>query len=544
MKINLLRFIQITFLLSLMLIPDSGFAQQDKAQNKNVNLMGKNNSGLPASALIVYIDEDFSGAVGTTPPTGWTQNIIIGEQGVDLWHFDNPGGVSINFPMTSPTAIFDSYHLSNNNLSENVALESPGFSIEEGAGVMLEFDHYFASGLGGEIFIEVWNGSAWITEYNSVTTTIGNPKHEIIDISAEASSVTNSKVRFRWIGNFSYYWIIDNVKVYSADPVPDPATPISPADGAVNVDINSGLSWETITGAAPTGYRLYFGTDGAGITRPTNIEDNMDMQLATDYMPEAPLLYNTTYYWMVIPYNETGDATGVPIWSFTVMEDPPVTVYPYSEDFEGSFPPLYYIRYTGLLAEPITINPTNSGWEQGDWRNLSSPINKAAKLNISGTSVNHWLMTTLADLGNGTDYQLEFDLTLNAAGTSNPPNSGGIDDRFAVLVSTDSGITWLYSNILKEWNNSGSQNVYDELSPLGEHVIIDLSAYSGMIQLGFYGESSISNADNDLMIDNLEIIEVPPPAPIFTINPSDLDFGNVGVGRLPDSTGRSKQFGR
>ncbi len=531
MNINLPKFILFTFLLSLMLIQNSGFAQNDKAHNTNSPLNLKHNGGSPASALMVYIDEDFSDASGTTPPPGWTQNIITGEPEVDLWHFDNPGGRTINLPMAPPSAIFDSYTISGNGMAEDVALESPGFSTEAGAGVMLELDHSFNAGQGGaEIFIEVWNGSEWITEYNSTITVVGNPQHKIIDISAEASGVMESKVRFRWTGNHSTYWIIDNVIIYTVEAVPDPASPVSPIDGAVNVDINSGLSWESINGAIPTGYRLYFGTDGEGITPPTNIEDNIDLQLTEDFMPEAPLLYNTTYYWMVVPYNETGAASGVPIWSFTVMEDPPVTEYPYLENFEGSFPPLYYIRYRGFLADPITINATNSGWEQGDWRNLSSPANKAAKLNISGTSVNLWLMSTLADLGSGIDYQLEFDLTLNAAGTSNPSEPGGTDDRFAVLVSTDSGKTWLESSILKEWNNSGSQNVYDEISPLGEHVIIDLSAYSGMIQLGFYGESSISNADNDLMIDNLEIVEVPPPAPILTINPTELDFGTVGVG--------------
>ncbi len=529
MKINLHKFIPITFLLSLLLIPYNGFAQKDKAQKMNRALSQINNDELPASPMTVYIDENFSSASGVTPPAGWTQNIINGQQGVDLWYFEAPLGITINPPMSSPVAIFNSSRISNNGQAENVALESPPFTAETGSEIILELDQFFNGSQPAEIFIEVWNGSSWITIFSSTTTSQGNPQHNIIDITPEASGVNDSRVRFRWTGNFSQFWLIDNILVYSADPPPNPAIPVSPSDGAADVDINSSLVWAAGNGAAPSGYRLCFGTDGGGVTPPTNIENNTDLQLTTEYMPDAPLLYNATYYWMIVPYNAAGDASEVPIWSFTVMEDPPVTSYPYLEDFEGSFPPLYYIRYIGQLSDPVTISSTNSGWEQSDWQNLAAPVNKAAKLNISGTSVNHWLMTTFADLGTGTDYQLEFDLTLNAAGTSDPPQTGGTDDRFALLISTDAGITWLESNILKEWNNSGSENVYDDINPLGEHQVIDLSGYSGMIQLGFYGESSVANTDNDLMIDNLEIKKILMP-PAFSINPSELDFGSVGIG--------------
>lgn len=511
-----------------MLFPSTEYAQGDKAQNMTGTLIQKDREPLPGSVMQLFIDEDFSSSFGTTPPQDWTQNIIEGQAGVDLWHFENPAGISLISPMSSPVAIFNSYEYSNNNQPENVALESPAFSVQTGAQVMVEWDQHFMNVQVAEIFVEVWDGNTWVMVY-SATTSSPNPQHKSIDITTEASGVIDSRIRFRWTGNFSNYWLIDNIKVYSADPPPAPASPVSPSNGAVDVDINTGLYWETGNGSAPTGYRLCFGTDGGGITPPSNIENNTDLQLTTEYIPDAPLLYNTTYYWMIIPYNEAGDAPDVPIWSFIVMEDPPVTTYPYMEDFEGAFPPLYYIRYTGPLIDPVTITSTSSGWNQSNWLNLSLPVNKAAALNISGTSVNHWLMTTLADLGTDSDYQLEFDLALNAAGTPDPAQPGGIDDRFVLLISTDSGFTWSESNILREWNNGGSQYVYDEISSSGEHVILDLSDYSGMIQLGFYGESTISNADNDLMIDNLEIKKIL-ISPVFSINPSELDFEPVGLG--------------
>ncbi len=40
-------------------------------------------------------------------------------------------------------------------------------------------------------------------------------------------------------------------------------------------------------------------------------------------------------------------------------------------------------------------------------------------------------------------------------------------------------------------------------------VIINLASYTGVVKFGFYGESTVSNEDNDLFIDNLLIREVP-----------------------------------
>ena len=536
MYINLKKFIPIIFLLSLLCIPQIGLAQKDKVQNKlkynrNIDFNGNtknNNQGSFAPNSATYINEDFATASAVTPPNGWVQNIIQGVQGVDLWHFDNPGSRPLNSPIAQPAAIFDSDHYSNNNNPENVALESPAFNPPASTSVMLEWDQYFLSTQAGVIYVEVWNGSEWSTVYTSNTTTV-NPEHKSLDISSEAAGVSNARIRFRWTGDWSRFWIIDNILVYEPGLTPDPALAVSPADGSVDVDINTSLDWTSGGGNEPTGYRLYFGTDGEGVVPPSNIEDNTDLQLAATYVPSAPLLYSATYYWMIVPYNDNGDAEGNEIWSFTVMEDPPVTEFPYSENFESSFPPLYYIRYTGLLSDPITLSSTSSGWLQDDWQNLSSPVNKAAALNISGNNINHWLTTTLLDFNSGSDYQLEFDLTLNASGTSDPPETTGSDDRFAVVISTDSGKTWQSSNILMLWDNSGSENIFNNISSSGEH-ITDLSGYTGMVQIGFYGESTTANADNDLMIDNIYIEEMPTSAPIFSITLTDLNFGPVALG--------------
>lgn len=51
------------------------------------------------------LNEDFSSASGTTPPTGWSNTVITG-QSTDKWRFDNPGNRVINYPVIGKFAIF------------------------------------------------------------------------------------------------------------------------------------------------------------------------------------------------------------------------------------------------------------------------------------------------------------------------------------------------------------------------------------------------------------------------------------------------------
>uniref|UniRef100_UPI0025B954F0 choice-of-anchor J domain-containing protein n=1 Tax=Ignavibacterium sp. TaxID=2651167 RepID=UPI0025B954F0 len=235
----------------------------------------------------------------------------------------------------------------------------------------------------------------------------------------------------------------------------------------------------------------------------------------------------TTYYYKLFSYNGSNYSPGVAVNATT----PPAPLFPpFTQDFEGTFPPAHWTRFTGLLADTSILTSTTLGWVQDDWRNITSPVNKAAKLNIYGTTIKYWLITPPIDLGSGaTDYQLEFDLTLNAWNTSNPPGTSGVDDKFAVVISTDGGTTWLSANTLRLWDNAGSPYVYNNINYLGEHIVLNLSAYSGIVKIGFYGESTISNADNDLMVDNVAVNEVP-ITPLFTISPLSKDFGTVIAG--------------
>jgi hypothetical protein len=119
------------------------------------------------------------------------------------------------------------------------------------------------------------------------------------------------------IGNISYLPLGTTFTFNrAAATVPNPATVVYPGDGATSIGIAANLIWAS-GGGIPTGYRLFFGTDGAGATPPTSLVNNVDLGNVTTYDPPSDLNVNTTYYWQVVPYNATGPATGCPIWSFT-----------------------------------------------------------------------------------------------------------------------------------------------------------------------------------------------------------------------------------
>jgi hypothetical protein len=174
------------------------------------------------------------------------------------------------------------------------------------------------------------------------------------------------------------------------------------------------------------------------------------------------------------------------------------------EEFNSSGVPSGWTRYSGLVDSVIAgthqLSTTTSGWGSNTYALGTYNM----KLNIYGASyVKYWLVTPEFNLS----QNLSFDLALTDYGNADPIEHplAQSDDRFVVLVYADS--VW---NILREWNNSGSEYVYNEISTEGENVTIDLSAFYGKkVKIAFYGESTSSteadsaHGDNDLHIDNV-----------------------------------------
>lgn len=113
---------------------------------------------------------------------------------------------------------------------------------------------------------------------------------------------------------FIFFLLANNIITAQTKSTPNCAIIVYPLDGAIGVSINDSLSWNSVSDT--TGYFLWFGTDGGGVTNPTSIADSLEMGLDTTYH-FTNLEYNTTYYWKIVPYNNDSLAVGCEINEFT-----------------------------------------------------------------------------------------------------------------------------------------------------------------------------------------------------------------------------------
>jgi len=209
-----------------------------------------------------------------------------------------------------------------------------------------------------------------------------------------------------------------------------------------------------------------------------------------------------------IAYNDGTLQTSTITLSGTGL-NPVISSFPHTQTFSAASP-LFWTRMTGLLQENPTLTPYTGVWNSytqwsiGNFANTVNANGTGARVNLYSTN-QHWLVTPEINLGNVPGgYKLSFDMALTSfSGTT--PALTGTDDKFAVLISTDNGTTWSPANVLKLWDNTGSPNVLNEVSNVGENHIINLIGYTGSVKIAFYGESTESNADNYLHIDNVTI---------------------------------------
>ena len=171
------------------------------------------------------------------------------------------------------------------------------------------------------------------------------------------------------------------------------------------------------------------------------------------------------------------------------------------EEFATSSIPTGWENKSGLLSSVMDGSAALGNTPQWLFGTNNGVFDSHARINIYGTSRNGWLISPATELNSGA--VLNFDLALTAySGTGAAANTGD-DDRFVVLISTDDEATW---TIVREWNNSGSSYVYNDIATAGMNVTIDLNDYAGeSVRIAFYGESTVSNADNNLHIDNVTI---------------------------------------
>lgn len=160
--------------------------------------------------------------------------------------------------------------------------------------------------------------------------------------------------------------------------------------------------------------------------------------------------------------------------------------------------------YSGLYQGKNTaLTESSSAWSITSSYNVIGDAD--AKANIWGTSSYKWLVTPVIDLSSnvGDGLLLHFEAALTKYNSREASTGDCSDDRMLVLVSTDNCQTW---TVLAEWNNTGTGDyAYEDLTNSGTAFHINMTEYAGMsnVRIAFYGESTVSGADNDLHIGNI-----------------------------------------
>ena len=436
----------------------------------------------------ISINQNFDAS--TTIPSGW---------------YDNPTNTSLNISST--------LSCSGNSVRYRLRSAKPTFEIgttnaatSNGQHISVSFKYKLTNQSDGSALSNsvAWGainleystngGTNWNT-YHTIDNTNHTPSTSCATLTKTITTVTNGQnVLFRWTGAWStvsdYFFYLDDVSITQASGVGVPGCTYDPSlFGATNVPVTTNLSW-TYDPDVPNVY-INLGTTPNG----TDVLNNVSAVYST-YSYDIPfnLEYNTTYYLNYLPYNSNGFPTSCyPGWQTTFTTEAALTP-PFTQSFT-TYLPTQWKESQGELN--TTLSGTTSTWAQANFGNTGT--NKAARFNTYGSALKEWLISPPIDLGDGsTKYKLEFDLALTPF-TGTATTTLASDDKFKVVISTDGGATWSSANVLREWGNG------DAISNTGEHITILLGAYTGVVNLGFYGESTVNNSDLFLYVDNVEV---------------------------------------
>jgi len=112
---------------------------------------------------------------------------------------------------------------------------------------------------------------------------------------------------------------------YDPLPLPNNAMSYYPNDGDTNVSTITTLSWD-YSGPPILGYKVYLGTDYPPANIVCGYETTCQQFCLLNLV--AP---DTKYYWKIVPFNDSGNATGCPVLNFRTSVNLSGLMIPYYE---------------------------------------------------------------------------------------------------------------------------------------------------------------------------------------------------------------------
>ena len=421
-------------------------------------------------------------------------------------------------------------------------LVSPRLDLTKGGQLKFTYINVFTSEDGGSyqtnnfrVDVSYDNGKNWTTKWTYDVNNGGmdNYSEQTVDLGQGTDS---SYVRFvdtaveydseEGAGEFADIYV-DRVllpNVYGADQAPQAPTLVAPKNKATELlPKNIEFKWEPVLFAK--GYKLYVGSDDAA----TNLVNGLDVKDATTYTL-ATAGYGTTYNWKVVPYNDKGDATKVPVWTFTTQPDASVSAYPYEENFtNGSIPNGWTVEAAASYNRKWSVND----YYPYTYGNVKSNVLMSAYMAAANehTAVTTQQFRLPADKNMKASFVWTnvhpSDAVVDATGAKTKknvsPNNGASACSFQVSAN---GTDWTTLSYISEKGDDASYWKTED---------IDLSAYAGQtVQFRWLHESFANyNRDGGSSVAHFVVSEAQGLKAEF--NKPSWDAGIVNYGKANNS---------
>jgi len=236
-----------------------------------------------------------NGGFTYTPDDNYTGTDSFTYQAYDGIVYSNTATVTITInPTNDPPIAYDDYYSTNEDTT--LTITAPGILTND---IDPENDPLTADQL-----TDVSNGTLDLNSNGGFTYTPDNNYYGTDTFTYRAYDGTE------YSNTATVTITINSVN----DPPNTPSNP-NPSNGATNVPTNKILSW---TGGDPEGNDVTYDVYLGDYSPPPKVVSN---QTETTYDPPGDLQNNTLFYWQIISWDEYGESTSGPIWTFTTEEE-------------------------------------------------------------------------------------------------------------------------------------------------------------------------------------------------------------------------------
>jgi Secretion system C-terminal sorting domain/CARDB len=468
----------------------------------------------------ILFSENFN---GNALPSTWT----VTDQGTGECHwmvhqpYTNQGAVDIT--MLGSNFLFVDSDSAGTGTIANEIITSPVIQTNAASLVFLRFDHFIRTSGSFRLdtgVVEIFNGSNWVSAKRfAVTQGSGNaPVKALVNISAYLNA--NLKIRFRYVGDYAYYWAIDNIEVFTPPPNDAGITSIAKPQNICGLTTpyvvkcmihNFGTAAQT---SIPVSYKVnnlpavnetFTGNLAAG--------DSVLYTFTTPFTSGNPGNYVFSSWTRLATDPIAGNDT---VRNVVLVKNPsllsPVTFVGIAGNNLPQVAPGW--------SEASGLNPsgTTSTWN-APGNSQTVPGFNPIRINIFGNNRKEWILGPALNIQAGAAVRFKLAVTNH---NSLAPDSLGSDDSLVVKISTNCGQSWARVKALTK---------ADLLSNQFATFSASLNEYADQnIRIGFFATagSVINTNDFDFLLDKIEVL-VPTPTDLGLTGIS-IPSGSCGLG--------------